>query len=88
MPGCTIREGLPDCDGIQLFERLQVIYPWVRGLIVSGYSAETLPEEFHMPRGTIFLPKPFSLGAFIAAIRELLLQLGLPNLGDGAGSSR
>lgn len=66
--------GLPDCDGIQLLEQLQVIYPWVRGLIVSGYSAETLPEGLQLPHGTVFLPKPFSFGAFIAAVRKLLLQ--------------
>jgi CheY-like chemotaxis protein len=58
-------------NGVQLAEAIRRIWPRLKLVLTSGYTGSAL-DQFHLPKGLLFLPKPYSqkeLAAKLVAAR-------------------
>ncbi len=63
---------MPKMNGRQLAEQVACIRPSVKLLYVSGYTSNAIVHYGVLDDGLWFLPKPFSLAALVAKVREVL----------------
>jgi two-component system cell cycle sensor histidine kinase/response regulator CckA len=63
---------LPGMNGRQLAEQVRQISPRTRVLYMSGYTSNAIVHYGVLDAGLWFLPKPFSLAALVAKVREVL----------------
>jgi two-component system, cell cycle sensor histidine kinase and response regulator CckA len=63
---------MPGMNGRQLAEQVKQISPSTRILYVSGYTSNAIVHYGVLDPGLRFLPKPFSLAALVAKVREVL----------------
>jgi two-component system cell cycle sensor histidine kinase/response regulator CckA len=63
---------MPKMNGRQLAEQVAQIRPSVKLLYVSGYTSNAIVHYGVLDAGLWFLPKPFSLAALVAKVREVL----------------
>ena len=63
---------MPKMNGRQLAEEVARIRPSVKLLYVSGYTGNAIVHYGVLDAGLWFLPKPFSLAALVAKVREVL----------------
>jgi len=63
---------MPGMSGKEVFYQLKEIDPDVKVLISSGYSMESLPEDFSMHPTRHFMQKPFDLKTLYKKTREIL----------------
>jgi PAS domain S-box-containing protein len=63
---------MPGMNGRQLAEQVKQISPRTKVLYVSGYTSNAIVHYGVLDPGLSFLPKPFSLSALIAKVREVL----------------
>jgi two-component system, cell cycle sensor histidine kinase and response regulator CckA len=63
---------MPGMNGRQLAEQVKQITPRTKVLYVSGYTSNAIVHYGVLDPGLAFLPKPFSLSALIAKVREVL----------------
>jgi PAS domain S-box-containing protein len=63
---------MPKMNGRQLAEEVTRIRPSVKLLYVSGYTSNAIVHYGVLDDGLWFLPKPFSLAALVAKVREVL----------------
>jgi nitrogen-specific signal transduction histidine kinase/CheY-like chemotaxis protein len=63
---------MPKMNGRQLAEEVARIRPSVKLLYVSGYTSNAIVHYGVLDAGLWFLPKPFSLAALVAKVREVL----------------
>ncbi len=65
---------MPEMNGYDLAQRLLSIRPGLKRLFVSGYTADAIVHHGVLAEGVHFLPKPFSIEALAAKVREALAR--------------
>jgi CheY-like chemotaxis protein len=63
---------MPEMNGRQLSEQLQSLYPQLKTLFMSGYTANVIADRGILDEGIHFISKPFSPKEMAAKIREVL----------------
>lgn len=63
---------LPDARGPELARQIERRRPGLRVLFMSGYAAGHLDAERLGAPGRAFIAKPFTPGALLAKVREVL----------------
>jgi DNA-binding NtrC family response regulator len=63
---------MPECDGKELFLRLQARRPDLKVLYMSGYTVNAIAHHGVLDAGTAFLQKPFTPEALGKKVREVL----------------
>ncbi len=58
-------------DGIQLYRRIQALYPQQRAIITSGHAPPDR-AELALSEGLVWLPKPYTAGALADAVRTTI----------------
>lgn len=63
---------MPDMNGRELVDNLQVLRPSMKSLYMSGYTADVIAHHRVLDPGACFIGKPFSLTNFAEKVREVL----------------
>jgi DNA-binding NtrC family response regulator len=63
---------MPGMNGRDLKEALTPLYPEVKTLYMSGYTADVIALKGIMDEGTAFLQKPFTIDSLALKVREVL----------------
>lgn len=63
---------MPEMNGRQLAEQLQALYPGIKTLFMSGYTANVIAHRGILDEGVSFIHKPFSKQEFATKVREAL----------------
>jgi len=63
---------MPGMNGLELANRLQSLFPGLKRLFMSGYTADVIAHHGVLDEGLQFIHKPFSLSALGAKVREVL----------------
>lgn len=63
---------MPEMNGRQLSEHLLAIFPRLRCLYISGYSADALFDNYIKGKDINFLQKPFSIKDLLTIVRNIL----------------
>ncbi len=63
---------MPEMNGRDLAKNVLSLYPGVRCLFMSGYTADIIAHHGVLETGVSFIQKPFSAGDLSAKIREVL----------------
>ncbi len=63
---------MPDMNGREMFNELQLLSPKLKCLFMSGYTADVIAQYGVLDDGVNFIQKPFSLLDLSKKVRELL----------------
>ena len=63
---------MPEMNGQDLANQLVALYPNLRLLFMSGYTANVIAHQGVLDEGVQFLQKPFSINDLAVKIREVL----------------
>lgn len=63
---------MPELNGRELAKKLLSLYPGLKRLFMSGYTADVIAHHGVLDEGVHFIQKPFSLDALAAKVREAL----------------
>jgi PAS domain S-box-containing protein len=63
---------MPELSGLALAEQLRNIRPGIKILFTSGYSDQVIVRHGHLEEGMPFIQKPFTAGALLQKVREIL----------------
>jgi DNA-binding NtrC family response regulator len=63
---------MPEMNGRDLADRINVMRPGVKILFMSGYSPEAVAQHGVLAQGAAFLEKPFSPDGLLRKVRDLL----------------
>jgi len=63
---------MPEMNGRDLADRLQTLYPKLKRLFMSGYTAKAIAHRGILEDGLHFIQKPFSLKDLACKVRETL----------------
>ena len=63
---------MPEMNGRDLAEKLQALYPDMKILFMSGYTATAIAHRGVLDEGVNFIQKPFSFKGLSIKVRELL----------------
>jgi PAS domain S-box-containing protein len=65
---------MPEMNGRELAKKLLSLYPGLKRLFMSGYTADIIAHHGVLDEGMNFLQKPFSVDALAEKVREALDQ--------------
>ena len=65
---------MPEMNGRELAKKLLSLYPGLKRLFMSGYTADVIAHHGVLDEGVQFIQKPFSFDALAAKVRETLDQ--------------
>lgn len=65
---------MPEMNGRDLAERLHLLYPGMRTLFSSGYTANVIGQRGVLDEGVNFIQKPFSMKDLAVKVREALRE--------------
>ena len=65
---------MPEMNGRDLASRLTALYPGMKCLFMSGYTADVIAHHGVLKEGVHFMEKPFSVDALARKVREALRQ--------------
>jgi len=77
---------LPQTSGVKLAQRLAALYPKMKVLYVSGYTADAIVHHGARSADFVFLSKPFSLNTLGRKVRSALDTESVPAQATLAGS--
>ena len=63
---------MPEMNGRELAGQITALYPDIRLLFMSGYTADVIAYQGVLDDGVAFIQKPFSMADMTAKVRELL----------------
>jgi FixJ family two-component response regulator len=63
---------MPEMNGRELANRLQVRHPGLRTLFISGYPADVIAQHGVLDAGVLFLQKPFTMESIASSVRAAL----------------
>jgi signal transduction histidine kinase len=63
---------MPEMNGLELANTLQMMNPGLKRLFMSGYTADVISSHGVLTDGEQFIQKPFSLPDFAGKVREVL----------------
>ncbi len=63
---------MPEMNGRELAKSLLSLYPDMKRLFMSGYTADVIAHHGLLDEGVRFISKPFSMKGLIAKVREVL----------------
>jgi CheY-like chemotaxis protein len=63
---------MPEMNGRDLADRLQSLYPDIKHLFMSGYTADVIAHRGVLNEGVHFIQKPFSMKDLALKVREAL----------------
>jgi two-component system, cell cycle sensor histidine kinase and response regulator CckA len=75
---------MPGLNGRQLTQQVRLLYPHLKVLLMSGYTAEIVAQGDGNEAALPFLEKPFTPEALGRKVRELLDRDGSASLPKGA----
>jgi len=73
---------MPEMNGRDLAGQITALYPDIRLLFMSGYTANVIAHHGVLDHGVAFIQKPFSMADMTAKIRELLDKASDETNGD------
>ncbi len=63
---------MPEMNGADLAEKISAVYPEIKTLFMSGYTANVIAHQGVLDDGVAFIQKPFSINELAEKIREVL----------------
>ena len=63
---------MPDMNGQDLLKKLLTIYPNLKSLFMSGYTANVIAHHGVLDEGVNYIQKPFSRLGLSVKLREVL----------------
>jgi two-component system cell cycle sensor histidine kinase/response regulator CckA len=63
---------MPEMNGRDLAKNLLSLYPHLKRLFTSGYTADVIAHNGALDEGVHFIQKPFFIQGLAAKIREVL----------------
>jgi PAS domain S-box-containing protein len=63
---------MPKMNGLDLAKSISLLYPDIRQLFMSGYTANVIAHRRVLDEGVNFIQKPFSMQDLAAKVREVL----------------
>jgi signal transduction histidine kinase/ActR/RegA family two-component response regulator len=63
---------MPEMNGQDLARRLSALYPDIRLLFMSGYTADVIVHHGGLDKGVAFIQKPFSMADLTEKLRKIL----------------
>jgi CheY-like chemotaxis protein len=65
---------MPEMNGPDLAKRLQSLYPSLKILFMSGYTADVIAHRGVLDKGVNFIQKPFSVKDLAVKVRDALRE--------------
>jgi len=63
---------MPEMNGRELARKLLSLFPGVKRLFMSGYTADVIAHHGVLDEGVNFIQKPFTFDSLTAKVREVL----------------
>ena len=63
---------MPEMNGLELANRLQSLYPGLKRMFMSGYTANAIAHHGVLDKGVYFIQKPFSRSELSQIVRKVL----------------